>query len=249
MLLCEVALGNIYSFVGENREPQIPPASYHSLRLIPKVGPTLYAMTPEGIFYPNSDHVPIPKCFFREKGVKYMSFEEYELAKDKENNPKNKKQKKGIGFNFSLKPKKRKFDEDEGSEEEEPENEDEEEEDEDKEDKEKDEYEKKFSTPDFTKHGIPVNEISTIKKGSEFKTSAEASQFIVYKQEQVKIRYIVLLKNLQREDEKKEKEIGENLEDIDSSDSNGDISDSDSGQRRRPVKRGMFYKRKRRGNF
>ena len=228
MLLCEVALGNIYSFYNNNEDLSFPPASYHSLKLIPKYGPTLYAMTPEGIFYPSSDHVPIPKCFFREKGVKYTSYEDYELAKEKENNIKNKKQKKGLGLNFTLKPQKRKFEEDEGSEEEESKKE---EEDEDvKEERLKEEFEKKFKTPDFIKYGIPVNELSAIKKGCGFKPSVDASQFIVYKPEQVKIRYIVLLKNLHREDEVKDEESEENLEDIDSSDSNEDNSDSDSDQ-------------------
>ena len=228
MLLFEVALGNIYSFSDNYEDLTFPPASYHSLKLIPKYGPTLYAMTPEGIFYPSSDQVPIPKCFFREKGVKYTSYEDYELAKEKENNIKNKKQKKGLGLNFTLKPQKRKFEEDEGSEEEESE-----EEEEDEDDKEKiikEEFEKKFKTPDFIKYGIPVNELSAIKKESEFEPYAYASRFIVYKPEQVKIRYIVLLKNLQRDDEEKDEESEENLEDIDSSESNEDNSDSDSDQ-------------------
>ena len=227
MLLCEVALGNIYSFARRSGDLSIPPPSFHSLRLISKIGPTLYGMTPEGIFYPNSDYARITKCFFREKGVKYISFEDYELAKDKENIINNEEQKKGIGF--SLKTKKRKFEEDECSEEEESENEE-------KDEKEKkvkniEKFEKKFNAPDFTKHGIVVNELSEIKKGSEFTPCADASQFIVYKPEQVKIRYIVFLKNLRGEDEIEEEEnIEENLEDIDSSDSNEDSSGSDSDQ-------------------
>ena len=182
------------------------------MKFISKWGPNLFGMTTEGVYFPASDFIKYENIVYIENGVKYTSYDQYQNAI-------NCNKKKGHSqLAFDVKAQKRRFEEDK--------DEDSDGEKEDNDDlvsqtgeNELLEFEKKFLNPDFIIHGIPFNEVTKLDEQIGFMISNNNSEYLINKSEQIRVRYLVLLKKLEVDQSKSEEEVkDEKKEEIDDND-------------------------------
>lgn len=163
-----------------------PPENYQSIKIIPNAGPSIFTYSSEGIVYPIGDIESYGHVFFNYKGINYYSRVDY--LEDVGNEGKKKKKKTIKGINLISRKKKKEEEESSGGEDEEMKS--------DNEDDVENKREKALSTflkPAFIDQTIPKASLSKVTKDSNFSSSTNLSQYLIFNGAQARVRYIVIL--------------------------------------------------------
>eukprot|EP00826_Nyctotherus_ovalis_P064172 TRINITY_DN9407_c0_g3_i4.p1 TRINITY_DN9407_c0_g3~~TRINITY_DN9407_c0_g3_i4.p1 ORF type:complete len:602 (-),score=219.66 TRINITY_DN9407_c0_g3_i4:896-2701(-) len=200
ILLCEVALGNIYSKLGSfDPEENALPKNFHSLKIVAQRGPSVFGKSEENVLYPVGDMEEYAAPYYEEKGVKYTDYWKYEERKEK---------KYGVGVALGGRAKKLKQDEEENKEES------------DKSEKEdNEEFMQKvvtkddFMKPRFRSYRIAKSELSAFTA----EDAREGAEYLVFNPAQARVRYVVVLEDEASGSESDDEEQSENSSEEDMS--------------------------------
>jgi predicted DNA-binding WGR domain protein len=166
VLLCEVALGNVFNCVGGGYQHSTMRKDYHSIKITPQVGPSIFGKTEENVIFPAGEMERYERPYFIEKGVKYTDYQKYKEQKE---------QKKSYLSLGEKRFKKDEVEEDEKSEKEE-----------------KGEVTKEeFLKPSFKSYTIPKSELSVFESDN----AAGVSEYLIKNPVQARVRYIVVLRD------------------------------------------------------
>lgn len=197
ILLCEVALGNVYhKLVSYNAESNALPKDFHSLKIAAQRGPSVFGKSEDNVLYPVGDMEEYAVAYYEEKGVNYTDYGKYRERKQK---------KYDVGMALGGGARK-KFKQDEG---------------EDREESDKSEEEDKeetvqnvttkgdFMNPKFKSYRTVKSELSVLTEGSV----AESAEYLVFNPAQARVRYVIVLENKSDDNEPDNKSNSEDQSD------------------------------------
>jgi len=195
VLLCEVALGNIYGAEPSYNPLTYPPKNYHSIKMLPNTGPSTFVKTESGLIYPMGENCGYGPVYVEEGENRYYDLEEYKKSQSKNKKGAKKGKKIGLDFGASSKKKSKKQEsEDEensdlGADQNNEENDDVKEQ---KKLKEKKSAQENFLDPEFICHDNPKANIPKFEENTNSDEVTE-SEYLIFNGAQARVKYIVIL--------------------------------------------------------